>query len=323
MGFSLKKLVSPVLTAAGTAVGAYFGGPMGASLGASLGGMVGGAVSGKSDEQKAIEANNAEAKRQFDENVALQREFAQNGIRWKVSDTVAAGLHPLAAIGATGASYTPVTTASYSAATGKDNTMSGLELGSQFGQMVSRGMEAKMTRQERQMEYAQRATQLMMQQQQGVDNHDLTRAQIGLIEAQTLNALEAHSRYQPPAMPSTFGNKMPGQGDSGDKYVDSAINLYGLTRDDQGRIVGFVPSDALKQRAEDTLIIEDLPWIGAFYQGAKAKMLGSRAPGGYYWNEHVGTFQKETPPYSSRPFLYRMFNRPYSTKGPEFRGKLR
>lgn len=44
------------------------------------------------------------------EDIALQREFAQNGIRWRVDDAKAAGLHPLAALGASSASYSPVTT---------------------------------------------------------------------------------------------------------------------------------------------------------------------------------------------------------------------
>lgn len=39
------------------------------------------------------------------QNVALQREFAQNGIRWKVEDARAAGISPLAAMGAQG--YSP------------------------------------------------------------------------------------------------------------------------------------------------------------------------------------------------------------------------
>lgn len=37
----------------------------------------------------------------------LQKEFAQHGIRWKVEDAKAAGLHPLFALGGQGASYTP------------------------------------------------------------------------------------------------------------------------------------------------------------------------------------------------------------------------
>lgn len=53
--------------------------------------------------------SNRSSRNQFSENAALQREFAQQGIRWKVADAKAAGLHPLYAIGATGASYSPTT----------------------------------------------------------------------------------------------------------------------------------------------------------------------------------------------------------------------
>lgn len=40
--------------------------------------------------------------------VRLQREFAQNGIQWRVEDAKKAGIHPLYALGANTASYTPV-----------------------------------------------------------------------------------------------------------------------------------------------------------------------------------------------------------------------
>lgn len=52
---------------------------------------------------------NRSARRQAEQNEALQREFAQQGIRWKVQDARAAGLHPLYAIGASGAAYSPTT----------------------------------------------------------------------------------------------------------------------------------------------------------------------------------------------------------------------
>lgn len=41
------------------------------------------------------------------DNEQTQREFAQSGIRWRVEDAKAAGLHPLYAIGGSGATYTP------------------------------------------------------------------------------------------------------------------------------------------------------------------------------------------------------------------------
>lgn len=43
-----------------------------------------------------------------DKQAQLQKEFAKNGIRWKVADAEAAGIHPLYALGAQTASYSPV-----------------------------------------------------------------------------------------------------------------------------------------------------------------------------------------------------------------------
>lgn len=40
-------------------------------------------------------------------NLAAQKEFAQKGIRWRVADAKAAGLHPLYALGAAGAQHSP------------------------------------------------------------------------------------------------------------------------------------------------------------------------------------------------------------------------
>ena len=42
-------------------------------------------------------------------NQAVSREFAQHGIRWKVADAKAAGLHPLYAMQGSGATYSPTT----------------------------------------------------------------------------------------------------------------------------------------------------------------------------------------------------------------------
>lgn len=61
----------------------------------AVGGIIGGLFGRKS--QKDANA----------ENVAYQREFAQHGISWRVEDAKRAGLHPLFALGGSGASFTP------------------------------------------------------------------------------------------------------------------------------------------------------------------------------------------------------------------------
>jgi len=48
------------------------------------------------------------AEKQADKNIALQKEFAQSGIQWKVADAKAAGVHPLYALGASTHSFAPV-----------------------------------------------------------------------------------------------------------------------------------------------------------------------------------------------------------------------
>lgn len=59
-------------------------------------GAIGGALLGGMFQKDANE-----------ENRASQEAFAQHGIRWKVADAKAAGLHPLFALGGAGAAFTP------------------------------------------------------------------------------------------------------------------------------------------------------------------------------------------------------------------------
>lgn len=70
------------------------------SIAGPLIGGVGSIVGGLLGDESQKDATNM--------NIAMQREFAQNGIRWKVADAKAAGLHPLAALGASTASFSPI-----------------------------------------------------------------------------------------------------------------------------------------------------------------------------------------------------------------------
>lgn len=122
-----------------------------------------------------------------------QKEFAQNGIRWRVEDATRAGVHPNVALGAQGSQYVPVglgdndTAASFSAA----------------GQDFSRAIEATRTSPERAGAYVQ-ATEALTLERMGLEN-ELLRAQIR----------GAQQPVGPPFPLSNSDYAMPGQPSSG------------------------------------------------------------------------------------------------------------
>lgn len=75
-------------------------------------------------------------------NIALQREFAQNAIQWKVADAQKAGIHPLYALGASTTSFAPVTVG----ATGADPLASSMQ---SIGQNLTRAAAANRSPTER------------------------------------------------------------------------------------------------------------------------------------------------------------------------------
>lgn len=139
--------------------------------------------------------NNAAAAANAERNIAMQKEFAQSGIQWKVEDAKKAGVHPLYAIGAQGASFSPVSYA------GSADTSMGSAIASS-GQDISRAMQATQDKDGRVSAFDKTVQDLTIQKM-GLENGILAsqlakqRAQIG------------------PAMPSlTDKNPLEGQGDS-------------------------------------------------------------------------------------------------------------
>lgn len=101
-----------------------------------LGGLVSAAASlaGGRQSQRSNERMAAGQER-------LQREFAQHGIRWKVEDAKAAGLHPLYALGAQTTPYSPVAV--------QDSRGPAM---AEAGQHVGRAIAATSTRAENQLQ---------------------------------------------------------------------------------------------------------------------------------------------------------------------------
>lgn len=76
------------------------------------------------------------------QNIALQKQFAQEGIRWKVDDARQAGIHPLYALGANTVSFSPVSIGSSGQSNWSD-TLAGM------GQDIGRAVNATRTQGER------------------------------------------------------------------------------------------------------------------------------------------------------------------------------
>lgn len=188
-------------------MGGFFDGGLsgiGSAVGSIAGGVLGLIGSGNSA------ANAAAINRQ---NYEAQKEFAQNGIRWKVADAKAAGLHPLAALGAQTSSYSP------SAVLGDSPDYSFLR---DAGQGIGRAIDAKMTQKERAAQQERDQMLFNLQLKNAYLEGEERKARIRGLDADTTLSLArasqsaVRSQQQVPAMPvyGSDGRIMPGQGDS-------------------------------------------------------------------------------------------------------------
>lgn len=172
-------------------------------------GMVGSMLKGNQERSAAREINEGNA-RQADANIQMQKEFAQQGIRWKVEDAKAAGLHPLAAIGAQTHSFIPVTVGDRAVAPSNDFGLRDL------GQDLSRAIEARQTQQERVKEGLDRRIQEAQLRGLELRNEALER--------------EINSSQRPPATGVTFnglGIGIPGQDNSVADYQRPVVEAQG------------------------------------------------------------------------------------------------
>lgn len=177
-------------------------------IASAVGSVVGGVLGLRGQKQSAA---NAEKLNQL--NYEHQKEFAKNGIRWKVADAKAAGLHPLAALGASTAQYTPAT------AIGDSPDWSFL---ADAGQSIGRAVDAKRTQQERvEQQQKQDAAFALKAENQKAEN-DLIRAQTASIQQDMVlrqakaSEQAVRTQQQVPAMPSLGrdGSVIAGQGDA-------------------------------------------------------------------------------------------------------------
>lgn len=231
---------------------------------ASQAGNIVGAVLQKKAAEKSDQANKDTAS--F--NAAKQEEFAQHGIRWKVADAKAAGIHPLVGLGASTTSFSPVGVGNV-----PDSSMA--NMASNMGQDISRSISATRTADERQMANLQvQAAQLDLQGK-SLDND---------IKISTLRQMNQTG----PAFPGSQGF-MPGQGSGAgihEKPMERTTSMKGVPHSEPGAITDLgwartatgvvpVPSGDVKQRIEDNMPHE---WMHYYRNNIKPNFGGGTKP---------------------------------------------
>lgn len=209
------------------------------AAGASLIGSMMGRSSAESAENAAME------RQQRSEE--MQREFAQQGIRWRVADAQAAGIHPLFALGAQIPGFNPP-------AVMVDGGDGGAALMAQAGQDIGRAIDSTRTAGER----VDARLQALSLERAELQN-DLLRSQIARLN---------QAGGSGPPMPGGPGQVLG----SGDTYIvekpmertpgapgqpwqePGAVTDLGFSRTATGFAV--VPGENVKQRIEDTLVPE-------------------------------------------------------------------
>lgn len=169
-------------------------------LGALIGAGVGLASQflGNKSTEKANAANIAAENARNQQNIALQKEFAQSGIQWKTQDAEKAGVHPLFALGAQTTSFSP-TSISGGGRTGSDYSAL-----ADAGQNIGRAIDAT-----RSTPASALALQLGKIQLEGASlDNDLKRTQLA-------SAIQTNMSSHP-GLPGLFTrHSIDGQGDSG------------------------------------------------------------------------------------------------------------
>lgn len=205
-----------------------------------------------------------------DKQTAMQKEFAQNGIQWRVRDATKAGIHPLYALGAQVTPYSPVQVGDM-----------GL---SAAGQDLSRAYMATRTEGQK-VDLFTKQSQALQLQRLGLEN-ELLAAQIKKTNQPSDQAPFPGSSYM-----------IPGQTQSGVVSVPMQQTVAGIAPNREPapiRDVGYaytnsgyapVPSKDVKDRIEDNFMAE-MQWFlrnNVLPSFGVNKSPPYKAPPGKYW----------------------------------------
>lgn len=225
-------------------------------------------------------------------NYDMQKEFAQMGVRWKVEDAKAAGLHPLYALGANTVSASPINT-------GSPHVPGDISGGSLSFAPTDRSQQATASEKERQeklgnlqveraeLENAKLRSDMIRQNQVGPSFPSDSYPPIIPGQGNSYPSANSLSTARDNGMSVQRLQVTAGEGQNRPGKEAGSINDYGYVRTPTG--LSIVPSKDVKERIEDQIVPESmwalrnqlLPNIGGGPQPPDSKRYP--LPAGYVW----------------------------------------
>lgn len=251
---------------------------------------IGRLIGGAQDRAAADEINQR--------NIALQREFAQSGIQWKVEDAKKAGIHPLYAIGAGTTSFSPVTAGAAS------------PLGD-IGQDIGRAVTSTMNSEEKvgaistKMAEAQLENQLLQNQKLASDI--AKQNQVGSAPPMPVGQrwlVDGQGNIPSASTPNLVADKALERvaADPGRPFSEpGALTDVGYVRTAGGGYAP-VPSKDAKERIEDN-VIQEVMWAirNNLLPSLGVNEAPPRVPGHWYYNPLYQEYRQHDP--TDRRFL--------------------
>lgn len=243
---------------------------LGTVIGAGLGSTVGGGI----DSNQANKTTQGYYNSQMNlarQQMQFQQDYAKSVMQWRVEDAKKAGVHPMAALGMSNPSYSPVSLPSIPSSAGIDASFNPMEFGQSLNYAATKAKDR------------QQQAQMVGLQMRGLElDNEFKQAQIDALKVDTLaSSIASDQALSSPASPPV--NNLNPVGDPASPFMDKPIIRDGWLLDEKGRKISIIPSDALKGRTEDVLGVEWLPFIGSAYRDAKARMIGHEV-NGHWWH---------------------------------------
>nr|DAU15051.1 MAG TPA: minor capsid protein [Microviridae sp.] len=257
--------------------------PWGSVIGAA--GGIASSLFGSSSQKKANQQNLQLAR----EQLAYQKELAHNQVQWRVEDAQKAGLHPLAALGVSPMSYSPVS----GSAVGADYSGVGQSL-QQMGQDIDRARMTGLDREERKKALALQDTQTAL----ALKNQELNNQ---ILEQELVSRRVKLFQQLTPGMASLYGldrkrYAIPGQDDAVMPRVEGTVAtgepMFQFMQQPNGSY-SLEPGNDWAQAYEDKLLVEWLPVLETKLRDFYGRVTGNEIDGMVYDPQYAGWVPKD------------------------------